>query len=175
MVVETHLPSRVMVVTGTAVLVIYQPFTVLPVLLRVVATVVVVVVTDSVSGTSFVVAGVAPWWAVLAVLARDLAVAAMAAYEALRGQWEAFRHMKARHAGKLTTALVFPWLVSLLVPGLEGWHRPLWVLAAGASLVAAADYAVQCVRLHRSWHAGELSGSGAPAPPGARPPRTPAR
>jgi phosphatidylglycerophosphate synthase len=116
---------------------------------------------------TFVAHGVTEWWAVLAVMARDLAVGLMAAFEALRGRWASFSLMKARLAGKATTALVFPWLASLLVPSMAAWRLPLWALAATASTAAAADYVVQYRRLHRHHREGTLPALAAPGRPTA--------
>lgn len=99
---------------------------------------------------TFVGAGDATWSQALVVLARDLTVTAIAAYAAVRGAWAAFDEMEARPAGKLTTALVVPWFVSLLLPVLAPLRTPLFVVAALASVAAAVDYALQLRRRTRA-------------------------
>ena len=95
-------------------------------------------------------AGQLAWWQGLLVMARDFTVAAMAAYSALRGEWPAFLRMHVRIFGKLTTAVVFPWLVILLVDWGEPLRTPLFWLAGAMSLLAALDYLGQFVRVHRA-------------------------
>ena len=50
-----------------------------------------------------------------------------------------------RKAGKLTTALVFPWFASLLIPGVAFMRPWLFWPAAVVSVVAAIDYTIQFV------------------------------
>jgi phosphatidylglycerophosphate synthase len=99
-----------------------------------------VVVTLTLDGT------MRPWEGLL-VLARDLVVAALAVWLALTHAWAGFRHMQVRWAGKLTTLLVFAWFATLLLPAPAELRTAVFVLAAGASLLAAADYLAQAVRL----------------------------
>ena len=98
---------------------------------------------------AFVSAGYIPWWQGLLVMARDFTVAAMAAYSALRREWPAFLRMHVRILGKLTTAVVFPWLVVVLAAWGESVRVPLFWLAAATSLLAALDYLGQFVKAHR--------------------------
>jgi len=107
---------------------------------------------------TFVRAGDISWWQAVAVMARDLAVAGMAGICVLRGAWGAFAHMEARRPGKLTTALVLPWFAALLLPVGDTVRMVCFVLAAGASVVAAVDYAAQFVQKTR---AGALDSRGA--------------
>ncbi|MHC4909190.1 MAG: CDP-alcohol phosphatidyltransferase family protein [Planctomycetota bacterium] len=84
--------------------------------------------------------GVVAWWQVPIVLVRDLTVASLAAYALLIGRRDAFGHMPAKVAGKLTTVLLFVWFTALLisVPPLLSWS--LFGVVGGASLLAGADY-----------------------------------
>lgn len=79
----------------------------------------------------------------LVVLSRDIVVAALAAWLAARHAWAAFQHMQVRWAGKATTLLAFAWFATLLLRAPEGVRTGAFVLAAAASLWAAADYLVQ--------------------------------
>lgn len=88
---------------------------------------------------------VAPWQGLL-VMARDVVVAGIILVMVARGAWHALDHVEARPAGKLTTALVFPWFVSLLVPGTEALRPWLFWPGAAASVVAAVDYALHARR-----------------------------
>lgn len=92
---------------------------------------------------TFVSAAHVPLWRGLLVMARDVTVGLIAAWCALHRAWAAFDRMEARLPGKLTTAFVIPWFATLLVPALEPARLPLFVLASGASVVAAVDYFVQ--------------------------------
>lgn len=90
-----------------------------------------------------------PLWQGLLVLARDLVVTALGAWLALTRSWDDFRHMQVRWAGKLTTFLAFGWFATLLLPAPPALRTGAFVLAAGTSLWAAADYLTQAVRLAR--------------------------
>ena len=92
---------------------------------------------------TFVGAANIPLWQGLVVMARDLTVAAIAAYAVFKRAWAAFGHMEARWAGKLTTAFAFPWFATLLIPALEPARWPFFVLAAACSVWAALDYGNQ--------------------------------
>lgn len=92
---------------------------------------------------TFVLSGDVALWQGLVVMSRDLVVTAIGLWCVLQRAWSAFPHMAARMPGKLTTALVFPWFASLLIPGLEPLRPWLFWLAAAASAVAAVDYAIQ--------------------------------
>ena len=104
---------------------------------------------------TFVSAGEVPLWQGLLVIARDLTVAVIALWCVLQGAWSAFHHMEARMPGKLTTALVIPWFVSLLIPDFESVSPWLFWLGAGASVVAALDYAIQLVKKAPEFRRGE--------------------
>ncbi len=98
----------------------------------------------------------------LVVLARDLVVAGLAALAVRQRAWSAFRHMRPRASGKLTTLLAFVWFLTLLLDPLELARTPAFVLAGLASLAAAADYLRQYLRLRPHVHADR-----------GRPPSTP--
>lgn len=99
---------------------------------------------------TFVSSGEVLLWQGLLVMARDLAVTAIALWCALRGAWSAFDRMEASKPGKLTTALVFPWFASLLIPGTESVQPWLFRVAAAVSVVAAADYLIRAARARTS-------------------------
>ncbi len=88
---------------------------------------------------------IAPWQVGLVVL-RDVVVAGIALYVARRGDWSAFHRMPSRLAGKVTTALLFVWLIAVLIPLPEAGTFSLFVLCAVTSLVAAVDYVTQFAR-----------------------------
>lgn len=103
---------------------------------------------DGIADKGFVVTVLLTWvwegelhlWQVLLVMARDLMVGAVALIVVGRRAWSAFGHMQVRMPGKVTTALLFLWFGSLLLP----WARPaepvLFWCAAVTSVVAALDY-----------------------------------
>ncbi|MHC5009786.1 MAG: CDP-alcohol phosphatidyltransferase family protein [Planctomycetota bacterium] len=86
-----------------------------------------------------------PWWHGLLVMARDFSVAGMAVYAATLREWSSFKRMRPRLPGKITTALIFPWFVSLLVDWAEPLRLPLFLACAICSVLAAADYFGQLV------------------------------
>jgi len=89
------------------------------------------------------------WWQLPLLLARDLVVAFVAAFFALRRQWAAFRNMAARLWGKVTTILVFVFFVVLLVDALEDGRQAAFVAAAASSVLAGVDYFVLFLRALR--------------------------
>ena len=95
---------------------------------------------------TFVSTGQVLLWQGLLVIARHLEVTGIALWYALRGAWSAIGRMDARKPGKLTTALVFPWFASLLIPGLESVQPWLFRVAAAVSAIAAVDYLIQAAR-----------------------------
>jgi CDP-diacylglycerol--glycerol-3-phosphate 3-phosphatidyltransferase len=83
---------------------------------------------------------VLPLWWMLLVIARDLAVAVVAAYVTWRRDWPAFRRLVPRLPGKLTTGLQFALFLTLLMwPGTT-FATFVFVVTAICSLVAALDY-----------------------------------
>jgi phosphatidylglycerophosphate synthase len=87
--------------------------------------------------------GMIAWWQIALVLSRDLVVGLAALYFAGRRRWDAFRQMPSRPAGKVATACVFAWFVTLTAPGASALQLPVFVLTAAACLVAAGDYVVK--------------------------------
>lgn len=84
-------------------------------------------------------------WQGLVILARDLTVGAIALYAVAIRRFDAFRHMRPRLPGKLTTTFVFLWLVTVLAGAPPAWQWTLFVLAAAASIVAGIDYLLQFI------------------------------
>lgn len=81
------------------------------------------------------------------LLVRDLSVAAGVGVSALRGDREAFRHMDSRTFGKLTTVLIFAWIVTVLVwPEARATNLALYLLCVLASVAAGVDYTVSRFR-----------------------------
>jgi phosphatidylglycerophosphate synthase len=80
------------------------------------------------------------WWHAILALMRDLVVLVVAATAILRRDWWAFGKMKPTVLGKITTVLVFAWLVALLVQWAPGARLPLLIAAAVSSAVTAAEY-----------------------------------
>ena len=113
---------------------------------------------DGVADKAFVLAVLVPlalegtiaWWQVAWILLRDMVVAVVALYLALRGEWRMFTQIPARMPGKVTTALLFLWIVAVLVPLPASVTTPLFVLLAASSLTAAVDYGVQFGRALRA-------------------------
>jgi len=96
------------------------------------------------------------WWQVPLVIARDLAVGITVAYAVALRDWARFKQMPPRVMGKVTTALVFLWFVTLTAPwpAAQEVAPPLFVLTAASSAVAAIDYlahfVIALVEKHRS-------------------------
>lgn len=93
------------------------------------------------------VAGEMAWWEGLAVLARDLVVAGIAARCAARRAWASFAHMKPRWSGKATTLGVFAWFLALFVLPPGPSRTAIFLAAAAVSAASATDYLVQFFRL----------------------------
>jgi CDP-diacylglycerol--glycerol-3-phosphate 3-phosphatidyltransferase len=98
--------------------------------------------------------GVLSWWLMLMVIARDLAVAFVATYVALKRDWPAFRRLVPRLAGRLTTGFQFALFLAVLI-----WEGTMFAsvvvsLTALCSLLAAADYLGQFGRALREDQAG---------------------
>jgi len=91
-------------------------------------------------------AGLLAWWQVAGVLARDLAVAYVAAHMALRRDWDQFRRLVPRLPGKTTTAVQFTlFVVMLLWPDAAATG---WIVTGviACSVIAAIDYLSVYVR-----------------------------
>jgi phosphatidylglycerophosphate synthase len=101
------------------------------------------------------VEGMLQWWGMLLVIARDLAVAFVAAYVAVKRDWPAFRRLVPRLAGRLTTGFQFALFLSILLwPG-ETFTTVVFSLTALCSMLAAADYLGQFGKALREDKAGQ--------------------
>lgn len=113
---------------------------------------------DGIADKGFVITVLLTWvwegelrlWQVLLLMARDLMVGSLAGVAIVRRAWSAFGHMQVRMPGKVTTALLFLWFGSMLLP----WARPvepvLFWCAATTSVIAALDYGARFVAALRS-------------------------
>ncbi len=88
-------------------------------------------------------AGLLDWWQLALVVARDGAVALMAAYGALRRNWAAFGRMVPRLSGKLATGFQFALIATLLIWPDTPFAAAVLVLTVIVSVAAAADYLAQ--------------------------------
>jgi len=86
------------------------------------------------------IAGPLLWWQLPIVLCRDLSVALVACIAAALRRPDAFAHMRPRLPGKITTSLVFLWLIAVLAGAPEQAAWAMFALAGGASVLAAGDY-----------------------------------
>jgi len=89
---------------------------------------------------TLIISGDIAWWQAALALMRDIVVLIVAATAMVRGDWWAFGKMKPTVLGKITTVLVFAWLVSLLVQWAPGARMPLLIASAVSSAVTAAEY-----------------------------------
>ena len=96
----------------------------------------------------------AHWWQGLLILVRDLTVGVIAVYAVAIRRFDAFRHMRPRLPGKLTTTFVFLWLVTVLASAPPAWQWTLFGLAAAASIVAGIDYLLQFISRYHEVLAG---------------------
>ncbi len=88
-------------------------------------------------------AGQLGWWQGVAVMARDLMVAFVTSYVAMRRDWAAFHRLIPRLPGKLTTMLQFALFITVLA-----WESPtattvVFTATALCSGLAGGDYVVQ--------------------------------
>jgi CDP-diacylglycerol--glycerol-3-phosphate 3-phosphatidyltransferase len=92
------------------------------------------------------------WWQVGLVLLRDLSVVVAAAVAAGLREWSGFRRMPPKFIGKVTTVLVFVWIVVEFVtwPWVAGLRVPIFIAAAVCSAWSAAAYSDRAIR---EWHA----------------------
>jgi phosphatidylglycerophosphate synthase len=89
---------------------------------------------------TFAYEGTVALWQLPLLLARDIAVGVIYLWIVLLREWRAFRLVKARTLGKLTTVLVFTFVIAVLA-----WPAAAAVLfwpAAAVSVAAALDYLV---------------------------------
>ena len=89
---------------------------------------------------TLIISGEIGWWQAAFALLRDFTVLMVATFASIRGDWWAFGKMKPTIFGKITTVLVFAWLVSELVSWANWCRMPLFILTAIASAMTAADY-----------------------------------
>jgi cardiolipin synthase len=103
---------------------------------------------DSVADKAFVLSalltlafeGAIAWWQVAAVLIRDVSVAVVAATAAGLREWTGFGRMTPRVPGKITTLLLFAWLVAMLIDWAAPLRWPLFWATALSGALAAIDY-----------------------------------
>jgi CDP-diacylglycerol--glycerol-3-phosphate 3-phosphatidyltransferase len=95
------------------------------------------------------IAGDILWWQAVLAVSRDLIVAGTGAYAAASRDWGRFKDMVPRLPGKLTTAAVFAWFITLTASWLQPVAGPLFVIVAAISLWAGADYLVQFAKALR--------------------------
>ena len=94
------------------------------------------------------------WWQMLLVIARDLSVAFMATYVAMRRDWAAFRGLVPTLLGKVTTGLQFAFFATILLWADTHFATVVLTLTALSSAWAAAEYVTQFVR---KWVKGRVS------------------
>ncbi|MHC4970693.1 MAG: CDP-alcohol phosphatidyltransferase family protein, partial [Planctomycetota bacterium] len=80
------------------------------------------------------------WWQMLLVIARDLAVAFVAAYVTGRREWPAFRRLVPRLPGRLTTGFQFALFLAIVIWPETAFATLVLVLTVLCSLLAAAVY-----------------------------------
>ena len=84
--------------------------------------------------------GTISWWQLPLLLARDGAVVVIALYLMSVGNWRAFQRMMSGVPGKITTVLLFLWLISILIAFAGPAETALFVMTAVASVATAAIY-----------------------------------
>jgi CDP-diacylglycerol--glycerol-3-phosphate 3-phosphatidyltransferase/cardiolipin synthase len=89
------------------------------------------------------------WWQMLLIIARDLAVAFVAAYVTIKRDWPAFRRLVPRLPGRLTTGFQFAVFLAVLVWPATAFATVVLILTALVSAVAAVDYLGQFVKALR--------------------------
>ena len=80
------------------------------------------------------------WWQMLLVIARDLAVAFVAAYVAGKRDWPAFRRLVPRLPGRLTTGFQFALFIAVLIWEGSTFATVVLSLTVLCSLLAGMDY-----------------------------------
>ena len=94
--------------------------------------------------------GVLQWWQAALIIARDLVVAFVALFVAIRHDPRSLLQMVPRHSGKLTTALQFVLFAVLLLWGERPVATAAIVATSACSVAAAADYLAQFVKRLRA-------------------------
>jgi CDP-diacylglycerol--glycerol-3-phosphate 3-phosphatidyltransferase len=89
------------------------------------------------------------WWQLPVIIARDLSVAVVMLYVAMRRQWESLRRMVPRSPGKVTTALQFLLFATLLLLGQHPVCTVIFIVTGACSLLAAGDYLREFVKALR--------------------------
>ncbi len=93
--------------------------------------------------------GLLGWWQVPVIIARDLVIAVVMLYVALRRQWESLQRMVPRPPGKVTTALQFLLFATLLLLEQHLVCTVIFVVTGACSLLAAGDYLREFVKALR--------------------------
>ncbi len=94
------------------------------------------------------------WWQMLLIIARDLAVAFVAAYVTIKRDWPAFRRLVPRLAGRFTTGFQFAVFLAVLIWPQTAFVTVVVSLTALGSVVAGADYLGQFARALQEDKAG---------------------
>lgn len=87
---------------------------------------------------TFTLEGTLAWWQLVLVMTRDIAVIAIAAHLAWHRAWPEFSRMSARVPGKVTTFVLFAFMLALLLAPRYVWIA-FWPTAV-LSVLAAVDY-----------------------------------
>ncbi len=106
---------------------------------------------------TLVVHGDALWWHAALLLLRDAVVLVTFTSALLHHQLDAMAHVHARFPGKVTTALLFGWFVTVLLPAVASLEPYLFWAAAAASLWAACDYGTRAAHALRAQRAARPS------------------
>ena len=102
---------------------------------------------------TFIAEGQIQWWQLVLLLSRDVCVAFVAIYVSIGREWSAFKDMASRLFGKLTTALLFPYLIAVaLATEPHVAVTVLFVACEALSVIAGADYLIKFVRAVRRQH-----------------------
>jgi len=86
------------------------------------------------------------WWQMLLVIARDLAVAFVAAYVAGKRDWPAWGRLVPRLPGRLTTGFQFALFLAIVIWPQTLFATSVLILTVLCSLLAAVDYLGMFVR-----------------------------
>lgn len=91
---------------------------------------------------TLIISGEIRWWQLCLVLLRDFTVLIVSVTAVIRRDWWAFGRMKPTVLGKITTVLVFAWLMAVLVSWrwVEPLETPLFIAACASSALTAVEY-----------------------------------